>query len=206
MVCPERWTASGAGLAKIVQASYRVGLTDFRLRSPPQVTLEIRQSNQAQMIADWQLGRIDVDLPFHPAASMWLFSLHFGLAHEVGHLLWHSGPLTLREAWASYFALEVMESANMQRMLPGYIDCILLVKDRWLSMGVLMFQHHSGNKIERATASIVHVWRKVANKRVSEFLRSVEERAEAEKPTLASTFSQYFGVPKAQCSTWLWED
>jgi hypothetical protein len=158
------------------------------------------------MIADWQLGRIDVDLPFHPAASMWLFSLHFGLAHEVGHLLWHSGPFTLREAWASYFALDVLGSSNIQWMLPGHIDRILVAKDHWLSIGVLTFQRNVGTAIERASANIVHIWRKAGNKRASEFLHAVAETVKAEKSTLTSTFSQHFGVPKTQCSAWLRED
>jgi hypothetical protein len=169
------------------------------------VTLEIQKSSYAQMIADWRWSRIDIDLPVDPALGMWLFSVYFGLAHEVGHLLWHAGPLTLREAWASYFALNVLESADIQQMSIGHTDRILLAKDYWLSRGVLMFQRHGGNVIEQAIANIVRVWRRAGNKRVSEFLPLAAKTLEAEKLVLTTLFSRHFGVSEATCAAWLLE-
>lgn len=181
------------------------GWSGFALRPPSELMVELGKAGQAQMVADWQRRRIDIDLPLHPALGKWLLSLYFGLAHEVGHLLWHAGPLTLREAWANYFALHVLEASYTRLFMANHVDRFLLTKDRWLSLGILAVQKHSGGIVERSTANIVFVWRKASTTQVKEFLHTLEGM-NGEAASLGTVFSRHFGVPKDLCHTWFFED
>ncbi len=156
------------------------------------------------MEADWRLNRIDVSLPFSPKVSAWIFSVFFGVAHEVGHLLWHNGPFTLREAWASYFALVTLEARSTRRLLSNRTDRILVVKDYWSAMGILTFQRFSGNATERTTAQIIHIWRRGGSDQVAIFLSSTENATNTRD--LANLFSDHFNVSEDVSINWLHED
>ncbi len=206
VVCPEEWKQFVPRFTLFIEDCYRFGLMNFKLQGPKQITLALAPSKSVDMEADWMVKRIDIRLPFRPSISVWLFSIYFGLAHEVGHLLWHLGPLTLREAWAHYFALDVLKAEHKKQFLPGRLNHILLRKDFWLSVSILRLMRYSKNPVEKAIANIVHVWGKAEHRQVSTFLHVIGETEEIEKSLLISKFSQHFDISEITCRNWLREE
>ena len=202
--CPAEWEYASQRMVVLVETAFRIGVTAFRLHSPVQVTLAIRRDKVGYMMADWQLSTIDAGLPYHPNFSVWLLSAYFGLAHEVGHLLWHSGPLTLREAWGHYFALHVLQARETRQALPNWCDRVLRSKDRWFSQGILHIQRYMASPVDRAIAHLTHVFRQAGKERVAAFVTATPEMMDY--VSLLSQFSQHFNIPERTCQGWLLDE
>ncbi len=184
----------------LVETACHIGWTIFRLRPPRRIILTIRWE-EVHMEADWLFNEIEVRLPYHPAISVWVLSTYFGLTHEVGHLLWHAGPLTLREAWGHFFALYVLQAMETRQSMHYRRDRLLLVKDRWLSQVILKMQQHIASPVEQATAQLTYVLRKAEIERVSAFV--IASRESIDDAQLLSQFSQYFEISEKICQPWM---
>lgn len=184
-----------------METAFHIGRMEFRLCPPHQITLTVRRDKAGYMVADWRLNEIEVGLPYHPNLSVWGLSVYFGLAHEVGHLLWHSGPLTLREAWGHYFALYVLRSPKTRQTLQHRSERVLLSKDRRLSAGILKLQQYLASPIDQATAQLTRVFCQTGKERVSAFVNATPEVMDY--ADLLSQFSQHFNIPEKTCQGWL---
>ncbi|MCP4353563.1 MAG: hypothetical protein GY795_49570 [Desulfobacterales bacterium] len=201
LFCPAEWEQASGRFVSLVETACDIAWNKFRLRLPHQIILTVRWGKEPYMEADWLSDEIEIRLPYHPAISVWLLSAYFGLTHEVGHLLWHVGPLTLREAWGHYFALYVLQALETRQALHYRRDRFLLAKDRWLSQSILKFQRHAVSPVEQATAQLTHILCKAGRERVSAFV--VANREPMEDAVLLSQFSQCFAIPEKTCQRWL---
>jgi hypothetical protein len=206
VVCPKEWERWVAGWARFIREVFRLGAERFRLHSPQRLTLRVIPAQAVHMEADWEQLYIEVHVPMRPSVSVWVFSIYFGLAHEVGHLLWHRGPLTLREAWAHYFALAMLKVYLCQPRPKRQVSTVLLYKDFWFSLSILRFMRYARNPIECAIARIVHAWQKAAQEQVMLFLQAIPKSEYLEHSVLTQQFSEYFGVSETVCRSWFREE
>lgn len=159
--CPPRWETHAHAIEALLEGCIQTGIERFGLALDRAPTVHLFPWGGIEFLADWERNEILLGYRSHPAVDQVLYSVYFGLCHEVGHLLWHPGNLILREAWASLFALQVLTDLGRQQVgLTPELNRLVLAKDRILTRGVIWVMPLLPGDVGRI-GRVLRAWRRI---------------------------------------------
>jgi hypothetical protein len=135
---PPAWEKHAYAIEALLQGCQWTGKERFGLKLDQAPQVQLVSWRNVEFIADWERDKILLGFRFHPEIDQWLYSVHFGVCHEYGHLLWHPSNFILREAWASLFGLQVLSDLRTRSLtIDPKPNPLALTKDYFLTLGLV---------------------------------------------------------------------